>query len=40
MDRIRKKQALPLYTGTFDKLLLAFLIENIGKENVQLNQIS
>ena len=40
MDKIRKKQALPLYRGTFHKLLLAFLIENIEKENVQLNQTS
>ena len=37
MGRIRKKQALPLYRRTFHKLLLAFLIENIKKENVQLN---
>ena len=37
IDRIEKKQALSLYRRTFHKLLLAFLIENIKKENVQLN---
>ena len=39
MDGIQKKQALTLYRGTFYKLLLTFLIENIEKDNVQLIQI-